>query len=148
MDLNIVYYTINILSHIKDMTIIVTKFVKFRSNCLLAVMFVSGGIFQAKSDEILSNIEGLKPYSGYILVLINGDFTKYIDQLRLISAMLSSSVLKVKTTMCGVCLKYITYLCYVIIRDGIKFDRNNVQGIMYLVRNTNTTEVQVLIGIV
>ena len=56
LDLNTGYYTIRIFSASQDMTTIFTEFGKFRYNCLPMGMCASGDIFQAKVDEILSDI--------------------------------------------------------------------------------------------
>ena len=54
------------------MTTTVTEFGKFRYNCLHMGMCNLGDIFQAKLDEILGDIEGIKTYIDDILVL-SGD---------------------------------------------------------------------------
>ena len=45
-------------------------------------MCTLGDIFQAKVDELLSDIEGTKTSIKYILVLIKDYFTNHIEQLR------------------------------------------------------------------
>ena len=49
---------------------IVTEFGKFRYNRLPMGMCASGDIFQAKVDELIGNIEGVKMYINDILILI------------------------------------------------------------------------------
>ena len=56
------YYTIRISSANQDRMTIVTKFGKFRYNRLPMGICASGYIFQAKVDELLSDIEGVKTY--------------------------------------------------------------------------------------
>ena len=60
LDLNMGYYTIRISPASQDMTMIVTEFGKFWYNSLPMVMCASGDIFQAKVDELLGDIEGVK----------------------------------------------------------------------------------------
>ena len=57
---------------------IVIEFGKFRYNCLPMVMCDSGDILQAKVDELLSDIKGVKIYINNILVLIKDYFIKHI----------------------------------------------------------------------
>ena len=56
------------------MTTIVTEFRKFRYNRLPMGMCASGDIFQAKLDELLGDIEGVKKYIDDILVLSKDSF--------------------------------------------------------------------------
>ena len=50
----------------QDMMKIVTEFGTFRYNCLPMVMCAPGDIFQAKFDELISYIKGLKIYISMI----------------------------------------------------------------------------------
>ena len=58
-------------------------------------MCTSGEIFQAKVDELLGDIEGVKTYIDDILVLSKDIFENHIDQLRIILGRLRASGLKV-----------------------------------------------------
>ena len=59
------------------------------------VMYDLGDIFQAKVDELLSDIKGVKTYIDDILVLSKYFFVNHIEQLIMISGRLSASGLKV-----------------------------------------------------
>ena len=65
------YYTIRLSPNIQDTTTIVNECGKFRYNRLHMGMCASVDIFQAKVDELLGDIDGLKTYIDYILVLGN-----------------------------------------------------------------------------
>ena len=69
LDLNMRYYNIRLSPSIQYMTTIVTKFGKFRYNCLPMGMCNFGYIFQAKVDKLLGDIEGVKTYINDIIVL-------------------------------------------------------------------------------
>ena len=60
LDINIGYYTIRISPASQDMKMIVTEFGKFRYNSLPMGMLSSCVIFQAKVDELIGDIEGVK----------------------------------------------------------------------------------------
>ena len=68
-DLNMGYHNIRLYPAIQDMATIVTEFEKFRYNRLPMGMYASRDIFQAKVDDLLGDIEGVKTYIGDILVL-------------------------------------------------------------------------------
>ena len=61
-------------------------------------MCISGGIFQAKVDNILSGIKGFKTYTKYILALIKETFTKHITHLRVVYYKLRNSGLKINAS--------------------------------------------------
>ena len=82
LDLNMGYYTIDLAESSKDITTIVTEFGKFRYNKLPMGMCISGDIFQAKVNELLGDIDGVKAYIDDILVLNKGTFSDHIEQLR------------------------------------------------------------------
>ena len=68
LDLNMGYYMIRLSLAIQDMTTIVTEFGKFRYNCLPMGVCASGDIFQAKLEELIDDIEGVKTYIDDIIV--------------------------------------------------------------------------------
>ena len=58
----------------------------------------SGEIFQAKVDELLSDIKGFNTYIDDILVLDKGIFSQYIYQLIVIFVRLRNTVIKVNAS--------------------------------------------------
>ena len=64
------YYTIRLSSSSQDTATIVTEFGKFRYNSLPMEMCSSRDIFQAKVDDRIGDIEGIRTYIDDILVLI------------------------------------------------------------------------------
>ena len=48
-------------------------------------MGISGGIFQGKCNELLSDIEEVKVYIDDIIVLNKGTFVDHVEQLRFFS---------------------------------------------------------------
>ena len=134
------YYTIGIFPASQDMTMIVTRFGKFKYNCLPMGMRASGDIFQGKVDKLLGDIEGVKTYIDDISVLSKDSFYKHIEQPRIIFGRLRAEVLKVNCPKCSFGLKGIPYLEFVITWEGIKSEPKKVQWIMYLGRKTTKTE--------
>ena len=87
------YYTIHILPESCDLKTIITGFGKFRYNRVPMGLFASGDIFQAKVDELLSDIEGFKTYIDDILVLGKRISSQHIYQLVVIFAGLHNTVI-------------------------------------------------------
>ena len=92
-----IYYTIRILTASKYMTDIITEFGKFRYNCLSMVMCALGNMSQAKVDEILGDIKGVKTYINNILVLSKDILSNSIYKLRLIFYRLHVTGIKYNT---------------------------------------------------
>ena len=111
-------------------------------------MCALGDIFQAKVDDLLGDIEGVKTYINDILVLSKDCFTKHIEQMRIIFGRLRAASIKLNAPKCSFGLKEIPYLGYVITREGIKPDPKKLQGIMGLGIPTTTTEARSLIGMI
>ena len=59
------------------MMAIVPEFGKFKYNCLSMGMCTSGDIFQAKLDELLGYIKGVKKYINNIPVLSKESFSNH-----------------------------------------------------------------------
>ena len=130
LDLHIGYYTIRLSPYIQGMMTIVTELGKFRYNRLPMGICASGDILQAKVDELLGDINGVKMYIYDILVFIRDWFKNHIDQLRIIFGRFHAAGLKVNSPKCSFWLNYIPYLGYVITRESIKPDPKKVQRIM------------------
>ena len=69
LDLNMGYYIIRLSPASQDTTTVVTELGKFKYNFLPMGMRASGYIFQAKVDELLGDINGIKTYIYDILFL-------------------------------------------------------------------------------
>ena len=96
---------ISLSTTIQYTTRIVTKFGKLIYDCLRMGMFSSGYIFQVKVDKIHGDIEGIKTYINYILLLIKERFYKHIYQLKLILDILRAASIKVNAPKCSFGLK-------------------------------------------
>jgi Reverse transcriptase (RNA-dependent DNA polymerase). len=81
LDLNMGYYTIRLMPGAKDLTTIITEFGKLRYDVLSMGMCCSGDVFQAKVDQLLGDIEGVKTYIDDILVISKGSFDDHLKQL-------------------------------------------------------------------
>ena len=110
LDLNMGYYMIQLDYKFKYITTIVTEFSEIHYNVLPMGMVRSGYIFQAKVNELLSNIEEVKAYIEYILVLYKCTFVDHVEQLRLCFSRICKSRLNINANKCSFELKKIPYL--------------------------------------
>ena len=81
-----------------------------------------GDIIQAKVDNLLGDIEGVKNYIDGIIILSRDCFRKHIDQMIMIFGRLCAESFNINAPKYSFGLKEINYLCYVITREGIKPD--------------------------
>ena len=93
---------------------IVTEFGKFRYNCLLMGMCDLGDILQAKVNNLIGDIEGVKTYIDNILFLRKERLSKHIEHLSIIFGVLRAAGLKFNTPRYSFRLNDIPYLGYVI----------------------------------
>ena len=68
-------------------------------------MCTAGDVFQAKADELLGDIEGVKTYNDDKLVLINYSSSKHIEKLSIIFSILRAAGLKFNVHKCIFLLK-------------------------------------------
>ena len=125
---------------------IVTEFGKLRYNRLYMGMCDLGDPLQSKVEQLLGDVEDVKTYIGDILVLTKESLSKHIKELRIIFSILRAASLKVNAPKRSFGLKEVTYLGYIITREGIKTDKKKVKGIMDIGRLTTTTKARALIG--
>ena len=101
------YYTIDILPKSCELTADVSEFGKFRFNRVPRPFCTTGKILQAKVDELLGDIVGVKTYIDAIMLLGKGIFTQHIDQLRVVFSRLCVALLKVNAPKYSFGLNYI-----------------------------------------
>ena len=148
LDLRMGYYNIRILPASQDMPPIVHKFGKFWYNYLPTGMCALVDISQAKVDDLLGDIKGIKTYIDNIIILGKDWFTKRMEQLMIIFGGLLAAGLKMNTPVCSFGLKEIPYLGYIITREGIKTDPKKLKGTMDIGWPSNTTKVRAIIVMV
>jgi hypothetical protein len=107
----------------KDLTTIITEFGKFRYYILPMSMCCSGDVFQAKVDQLLGDIKGVKTYIDNILVISEGSFDDHLKHLDTCYTRIQEEArLKVKADKSSFGLSEILYLGYIISCKGIKPD--------------------------
>ena len=84
LDLNMGYCNIDISPKSRDLKTLVKCFGTFGYNRVPMGLCNYGEIFQAKVDELIGGIKGVKTYIDNIIVLGKGSFYQHIDQPRVI----------------------------------------------------------------
>ena len=112
------------------------------------VLWSSSDIFQANLYDLLSDIKGVKTYIVNIIVLGKVSFYQHVYQLIVVFARLRTKLLKANDPKWSFGLNSITYLCYIIPREGLKPYPKKLQGIMEIGQPTTITEARALIGMV
>jgi len=81
----------------------------------MGTMCFSGDIFQAKVDELLGEIKGVKMYITYILVISKGNFEDHLEQLDNCFHRIRKAGLNVEADKCCFGLSKIPCLGYAIL---------------------------------
>ena len=148
LDLNMGYYHIVLSPAAADMCTIVTEFGKFRYKRLPMGVAGSPDIFQAKINELLGDIEGIKAYIDDILAIGKGTFDQHLAQLEEVFRRCQKHNLKLNAEKCYFAVPEIEYLGYIITKEGIRPDPKKVEAIQRMERPTTVTEVRRLVGMV
>ena len=101
LDLNMGYYTIDILTKSCDFTTIVAVFGKFRCNRVLIVLCASGDIFRSKVENILGGIKWVKAYINNILMLGKCSLSQYTYYMIVIFSMMCTAGFKFNAPKCS-----------------------------------------------
>ena len=148
LDLNMGYYHIVLSPESADMCTIITEFGKFRYKRLPMGVCGSPDIFQAKINELLGDIEGIRAYIDDVLAICKGSFEDHLAQLEEVFRRCQTHNLKINADKCFFCVEEIEYLGYIITREGIKPNPKKIDAIQKMTRPTTVTEVRRLIGMV
>ena len=148
LDLNMGYYHIVLSPEAADMCTIVTEFGKFRYKRLPMGVAGSPDIFQAKINELLGDIDGIKAYIDDVLAIGKGSFEQHLQQLEEVFRRCEKHNLKLNAEKCSFAVSEIEYLGYIITKEGIKPDPKKVAAIQNMTRPTTVTEVRRLVGMV
>ena len=148
LDLNMGYYHIILSPEASDMCTIVTEFGKFRYKRLPMGVSCSPDIFQAKINELLGDVVGVKAYIDDLLAVTKGSFDDHLEQLEEIFHRCQKAGLKVNADKSFFGVNEIEYLGYIVTPEGIKPNPKKIKAINAILRPTTTTEVRRFVGMV
>jgi hypothetical protein len=148
LDLNMGYYTIRLDPRAVEMFTIIFPWGKFSYLRLPMGYAGSVDIFQAEMMNLMEALEYVRAYIDDLLVITRGTLEDHLDKLREVLRRLSDAGLKVNALKSFVCTHEITYLGYILTREGIKPQTKKVQAILAIKPPTNVKELRHFLGMV
>lgn len=146
IDLSQAYNQIE-LDETKKYTVINTHRGLFQYNRLVYGLSSSVGIFQRIMINILSGIPNVQVFLDD--VIIGGKTEReHIDALKLVFQRLLENGLKLKKSKCVFLAEEVTYLGYIISREGIKADKSKIEAITNMEQPRNVSELRSFLGTV
>ncbi|XP_037293178.1 uncharacterized protein K02A2.6 isoform X1 [Manduca sexta] len=131
----------------KKYTVINTHRGLFRYNRLVYGLASSVGIFQRIMTKLLGNIPNVQVFLDDVII---GGKTKeeHLQALELVLQKLSDNGLKLKRQKCVFLVNEVTYLGYVISKDGVKADMSKIKAIRQIPTPKNISELRSFLGTV
>ena len=120
LDLNMGYYTIRLDKSSQRICTIVTPWGKYQYQRLPMGVMCAPDIFQDRMYDLMADIECARTYLDDLLVLSRGSFSEHLDDLEKVLKRLSGANLRVNIRKCTFAADEISYLGYILTRDGIK----------------------------
>ena len=105
-------------------------------------------IFQDRMYDLMSEIECARAYLDDLLALSRGSFNEHLIDLEKVLKRLSEANLRVNIRKCDFAASEISYLGYILTRDGIKPHPEKIEAIMNLAQTTTRKDVRRLLGMV
>jgi hypothetical protein len=105
-------------------------------------------IFQDHIYNLMDDIECARTYLDNLLVLSRGSFSEHLDDLEKFLKRLSGANLRVNIRKCTFAADEISYLGYILTRDGIKPHPKTVEAIVNLAQTETRKDVRRLVGMV
>ena len=148
LDLNMGYYTIRLDARSQDVCTIITPWGKYKYLRLPMGVMCAPDIFQDRMYDLMAEIECARTYLDDLLVLSRGSFNEHLIDLEKVLKRLSEANLRVNIRKCDFAASEISYLGYILTRDGIKPHPKKIEAIMNLAQPTTRKDVRRLLGMV
>ncbi|XP_049875886.1 uncharacterized protein K02A2.6-like [Pectinophora gossypiella] len=146
IDLSQAYNQIE-LDESKKYTVINTHKGLFQYNRLVYGLASSVGIFQRIMTNVLSGIPNVQVFLDD--VIIGGKSRmEHLQALQTVFQRLLDNGMKLKKSKCVFLAEEVTYLGYVVSRDGIKPDRSKIEAIVKMEQPSNVSELRSFLGMV
>jgi hypothetical protein len=146
IDLSQAYNQIE-LDESKRYTVVNTHRGLFQYNRLVYGLSSSVGIFQRIMINLLGNIPNVQIFLDD--VIIGGkNKSEHLQALQAVFQRLVDNGLKLKKSKCVFLAKEVTYLGYVVSREGIKPDTSKINAIMNMAQPRNVSELRSFLGTV
>ena len=148
LDLNMGYYHILLTPHAATLCTIVFPWGKYEYLRLPMGLCNSPDIFQEKMSELMIGLEFARAYIDDLLIISKTSFEEHLEHLEKVLTRLQEAGLKVNASKSAFCKPELTYLGYVINRQGIQPSMKKVQAILNIKKPTSRKELRGFIGMV
>ena len=105
-------------------------------------------IFQGKISNLIKGLKFKRTYLDDLLCLSNGNFNEHIEDVAKVLICSQKANLKVNAIKSSFGKTKIKYLGYIVTRNGIKPQHENIEVIQTIVRSLTINEVRSFIGMV
>jgi hypothetical protein len=148
LDLNMGYYTIRMDPDASRIFTVIFPWGKYSYKRL--PMGVAGypDIFQSTMLELMEDLEYVQAYLDDLLCISRSSLEDHLEKLEEVFRHLCNAGLTVTAEKSTFCALQIEYLEYILTRDGIKTQSNEVQAILAIQPPTNVKELRHFLGIV
>ena len=148
LDLNMGYYHIRLDPDAQRICTLILPWGKYKYLRLPMGLSGSPDIFQDRMTNLVGDLEYARAYLDDLLCLTYGTFDDHLDKLEELLQRLLIAGLKVNAKKCVFCSDKITYLGFLITRDGIKPLDKKVRAILDLERPKSLKDVRRVLGMV
>jgi hypothetical protein len=148
LDLNMGYYTIRLDPDASKICTVIFPWGKYSYKRLPMGLAGSPDIFQEKMSELMESLEFVRAYLEDLLCISKLSLEDHLEKLEEVLRRLCDAGLKVNAAKSTFCTLEIEYLGYVLMRDGIKPQRNKVQAILAIKPPTRVRQLRHLLGMV
>ncbi len=148
LDLNMGYFTIRLDHDASRICTIIFPWGKYSYKRLQMGIAGSPDIFQSKMLELMEDLEYVRAYLDDLLCISRSSLEDYLKKLEEVLRRLCNAGLKVNAEKLTFCALEIEYLGYILTREGIKPQSNEVQAILPIQLPTNVKELKHFLGMV
>ena len=126
LDLNMGYYTISLDPEAAKICTIIFPWGKYSYKRLPMGIAGSPDIFQEKMSDLMATLEFVRTYLDDLLIITKGSLEDHLEKLSMVLTRLQEAGLRINADKSNFCTLETEYLGYVLTRDGIKPQVNNL----------------------
>ncbi|CAH8528395.1 unnamed protein product [Schistosoma rodhaini] len=147
LDLSEAYLQIPVADECKNLLTINRHKGLFRYNRLHFGVKTAPSIFQQVMDTMLQDVPGAAAYLDDIIIMGVGkiDLEKKLDQ---VLSRIAEYGFRLRAEKCNFCMKKVSYLCFIIDKDGRRPDPENTQAVKTMPRPTDVPTLRSFLGLV
>ncbi len=148
IDLNMGFYSMPLSEQSKRLCIICLPWGLYQCNVLPQGVMPATDIFQQRMGELFYDLSTAESFMDAIIVLGYGTFQMHLDDVIEVLQRLKSVGMQVNPDKCMWFQTEVTYLGFIITRDGIKPQPEKIQGILNMVQPKLQKDVCRFVGMI